>query len=102
MPTRVPTHRPLAAYVARRKKDQEPESARFYRSKAWLDTRAAKLRTDPFCEEHLAKGEKVWATLVHHVKEYLECPELGLEWSNLKSSCSSCHSRHHAARTFGS
>lgn len=42
---------------------------------------------DPLCEKHLAQGEAVAATLVHH----LDGNELNNTAENFQSLCNPCH-----------
>ena len=84
-------------------KTKSPEE--FYHSAAWLHKREAILRRDGYlCQECRRYGRKdrdglpVRATLVHHVIEYEDAPELGLVDSNLVSLCDGCHNKKHPDR----
>lgn len=65
----------------------------FYSSENWKHLRAYKLFENPFCEEHAKHGETVVATEVHHIIDIKDRPDLCIDWTNLMSLCSSCHSR---------
>ena len=58
-----------------------------YGRKPWKDLRAAKLRDEPFCAEHLKRDELVAAECVDHIDGDAgnDAPE------NLQSLCYSCH-----------
>ena len=60
--------------------------------KHWLKLRAAKLATDPWCEECGRKGKRRLAAEVHHVVAFqgIDDPKR-LEWGNLESLCKACH-----------
>ena len=64
----------------------------FYDSKAWRETRLAKLRMDPVCEQCWKRP----ATVVHHKQKLKEHPELAFTYSNLESVCESCHNKETA------
>lgn len=68
----------------------------FYRTQAWRNRRAEKLKKDPYCECDDCKGKKVLADMVDHIKPI----ELGgdpLSMSNLQSMRSHpCHDRKRA------
>ena len=59
----------------------------------WRKLRLAKLAENPLCEcENCKRDKKVKrATLVHHIKNALDYPELRLEWDNLESMANDCH-----------
>lgn len=102
VPNSVPTHRPRWSptkqerdqYYQRIRGDREEQA--FYHSQAWLSLKEMKLCDQPYCEEHLKKGEYVGATIVHHIEEVKKRPEMRLDMGNLMSVCKSCHSRMHA------
>lgn len=104
MPLNVPTHRP-SFLPTKQERDRahwhtrvDREEHRFYQSRAWLQLKEIQLCDQPYCEDHLAKGEHVAATHVHHVEEVKARPDLALDQDNLRSLCLSCHSRIHAQR----
>ncbi|MBR4184301.1 MAG: HNH endonuclease [Clostridia bacterium] len=78
----------------------------FYNSYAWRCKRAAILRRDGFlcqwCRRYNrrdADGLPVRATLVHHIREVEDAPELALADANLVSLCDACHNRAHPERS---
>lgn len=78
---------------------------KFYSSTAWKHKRMAILKRDGYlCCECRRYGRKdrnglpIRATLVHHVVEYEDAPELGLADDNLVSLCDGCHNRMHPER----
>jgi len=67
---------------------RDVDAKKFYDSKAWQVTRAAKLAADPICE----RCNREWARHVHHKKPLKECePGERLAWWNLFSACPPCH-----------
>lgn len=102
MPDRIPTYRPPGApkptdrHRTYDRHARDREASRFYRSRAWLAARELKLRRDPLCEQCRRRQRLTPATVVHHVVERRERPDLALDLANLESLCASCHSRHHA------
>lgn len=71
----------------------------------WKRKREKILKRDEYiCQEckrygrHDADGMPIKATVVHHIKEYEQYPELGLEDSNLISLCAGCHNKKHPDR----
>lgn len=85
----------------------DKEAKAFYNSKAWKQKRIEILKRDHFecqdcikrarsCEE--IKGVALHirrATEVHHIMEYKEKPDLGLDDNNLISLCTQCHNLRH-------
>jgi len=68
----------------------------FYKSKAWQAKRKAILRRDGYmCVECRKYGRRRDATVVHHILELEEHPELALNDKNLISLCDSCHNKMH-------
>ena len=64
----------------------------FYKRKAWLCVRRLALQRDHYlCQSCLRAGRHRVASVVHHLKELEDFPELGLELSNLESLCWDCH-----------
>jgi 5-methylcytosine-specific restriction protein A len=105
MPSRVPTYRPPLLPSARqadqRRYNRTPRRRAdhiFYCSQAWLALRALVLSEEPLCWWCDQRGDTTAATTVHHIIERRERPDLELDRDNLHSSCSSCHSRHHAQK----
>lgn len=70
------------------------ERDRFYGSAYWARVRLAYLAEHPVCAECKRKD----ATIVHHVKERLDRPDLQYDWANLQGLCSPCHTRAHKVK----
>ncbi|MFR7478296.1 MAG: HNH endonuclease [Acutalibacteraceae bacterium] len=73
---------------------------RFYRSKAWRDTREAYARSKAgLCENCLAKGIWKAGEIVHHKEpitpETINNPSITLAWDNLQLLCRDCHAWAH-------
>lgn len=73
---------------------------RFYSSEAWNQCRESfKKSKGGLCEECLKQGIFTPGEIVHHVTvltpENIECPEVSLDWSNLKLVCRLCHAKIH-------
>jgi len=95
MPRRIPYARPAGAPMPFRTEDKS-ERDKFYGSSAWKRLRGTFLACNPLCEECARAGRgDVEATIVHHKIERLNDPSLALDWENLESSCSPCHTRRH-------
>ena len=100
----VPQHRPSWLSQGRKERDaayarvRSKADKRFYGLDAWIKLRDIKLNRDPYCEMCLKEDRHSPATLVHHVKEVKEHPELALDDSNLMSLCKHCHSVVHASK----
>ena len=81
----------------------KPFSAAFYKSPAWLATRAAYIKsTSGLCEDCLARGVLTPAEIVHHVipltPENINDPSVTLSFKNLRAVCRECHAKEHGAR----
>ena len=84
----------------------DKEAKAFYNSKAWKQKRIENLKRDHFeCQDCKARAEKeqrmmhlTRATEVHHIVEYKERPEIGLDDDNLVSLCTNCHNLRHGRR----
>jgi len=106
MPMKVPSFRARSLGPPAARPDQRAynhtamrrESRDFYTGAPWRRLRLAYLAEHPLCEWCSTPASPTAATTVHHVIERRERPDLGLDWDNLKSSCSSCHSRFHAEK----
>jgi 5-methylcytosine-specific restriction endonuclease McrA len=79
--------------------------AEFEGSGVWRRKRAKILKRDGYlcvwCRRFGRRdkdGLPVRATLVHHIVEVEDAPELALEDSNLVSLCEGCHNRAHPDR----
>lgn len=76
---------------ARRLETQAPAAERGYDEK-WRRLRLAYLKQHWHCEEHLARGQRVRATEVDHMRPFKGPNDpLRLAWKNLRSLCHSCH-----------
>jgi 5-methylcytosine-specific restriction protein A len=66
----------------------------FWRSRQWRDhIRPAQLRRAPLCEICAERGVTTLATQVDHRIRPMGNPSLQRDASNLRSICTSCHSR---------
>lgn len=74
------------------------ERKAFYNGKRWVELRRLVLLKHPLCKRCLAEGRVVEATVVHHVIERLERPDLAYDVDNLESVCGTCHTAHHARK----
>lgn len=64
----------------------------FYHTPAWRKVRQAVLLRDHYlCQLRLSKNCTRKATVVHHIKELEDYPELALDVNNLVSVCWFCH-----------
>lgn len=73
---------------------------RFYKSKAWKDTRKAYAASvGGLCEDCLARGLYKAGEIVHHrqvlTPENISDPSVTLAWDNLKLVCRDCHAKEH-------
>jgi 5-methylcytosine-specific restriction endonuclease McrA len=107
MPQLVPTYRPSFLPTKQERGKQynrttrNPESTRFYHSRAWILLRDIKFSNSPYCEcpECIRNRLHVPATHVHHIKPITTHPHLALDEGNLMSMSNACHSRLHASRS---
>lgn len=85
-----PKHKPKAA-----SRSQEAQAwHRWYSLPIWTDDlRPNQLLEEPFCRECAAKGERVYATDVDHIRDHKGDWALFTDRGNLQSLCHSCHSR---------
>ena len=68
----------------------------FYHTRAWKKCREVVLMRDNYlCQYCLSENKIVLADIVHHIINYEECPDRGLDLANLTSVCRSCHSKVH-------
>lgn len=78
------------------------EAKRFYNSAAWIKCRESVLiRDDYLCQECLKQGILTPADMVHHIKHFLDYPELALDEDNLTSLCNPCHNKEHPEKGGG-
>lgn len=73
---------------------------KFYRSKAWLNCRAAyKESVNGLCERCLAKQKIRPGKILHHIKyltpNNINDPYISLNWDNLEFVCQDCHNSEH-------
>jgi 5-methylcytosine-specific restriction protein A len=94
MPTAPPTHRPAPPGRVHQPASEPDQRARerFYRTRRWLDARAAKLRRDPLCQACAYKGRVTPASCVDHAVPISQGGAL-TDDSQLVSMCKPCHSR---------
>ncbi len=68
----------------------------FYSSAKWKRKRKSILRRDEYqCQECKKYGKRKAATIVHHIKELEDYPELAFDNNNLESVCLACHNAKH-------
>ena len=87
------------AYYDQYKRDKESYS--FYRSKAWLNTRAVVMeRYNGLCLYSLiVEGKIVPADVVHHIVEYSKDKQKALDFNNLIPLSNGVHSMLHCNYT---
>jgi 5-methylcytosine-specific restriction endonuclease McrA len=73
-------------------------SLKFLNGNHWRWLRAVVLREQPFCALHLARGEYVPSTVVHHLIDRSEAPDLALSAENCQALCAPCHNSITATR----
>ena len=82
-------------------------TSRFYKTKAWKQTRAAYARwREGLCERCLSRGEFTPGEIVHH-KVHLDAsniddPSVTLNFDNLELVCRKCHAEEHPEVGFSS
>ena len=95
MPNNIPSYRPryLPTRAERRREAPRDNTAwrQFINSPAWRRMSKFYLARNVFCVHHLASGEHVPATQVHHVKG--QDMEYAFNEDALEALCQSCHSR---------
>lgn len=103
MPASVPTYRP-SWQPTKQERDKQHGKARtdaeqqhFYNSRQWRAVAKMHLDNEPYCREHLSRGQHVPATMVHHAQALRTHPHLAVDDDNLVSLCKPCHSRLHAS-----
>ena len=98
MPYRPPVHNAVAARApgARVHRVEGSPSRKGLYDHDWRKLRAAFLMQHPLCVFCQDAGLVTTATQVDHIKTIRDCPELRLDWDNLRGLCDS----HHAARTW--
>ena len=88
-----PNNKLSHALYKRNRTDHKEEA--FYSSLTWRKMRKAKLTMQPLCEQCQQEGRLTAATIVHHIEELKQRPELGLQIDNLMSVCDGCHNKIH-------
>lgn len=73
---------------------------RFYKSKAWQQTREAYAKSvGGLCEKCFAKGQIKSGEIVHHKTKLspdnINDPSVTLNWDNLELLCRDCHGKEH-------
>lgn len=68
-------------------------------SNEWSRSRAAFLRLNPACAEHLKRGDFARATVVDHVEPHRGDQRLFWDRSNWQPLCAQCHGRKTQAET---
>lgn len=112
MPNKPKTFRPPHVQTPRqrradydRRRAQDPatvERRKLYSSPAWKRLRDVKLSSNPLCEYCMARGRTTTpAREVDHWRPVATHPDLALEYDNLRSTCSACHSSKTAAERRG-
>src|SRR5262245_25332521 len=102
MPKRIPTFRPSHMVIdgpsgSTSSRDRKP-AGRFHATAVWQKARAWYLKTHTRCERCKAKGRVVEATVVHHLIDVADRPDLALETANLEALCVQCHNSETARR----
>jgi 5-methylcytosine-specific restriction protein A len=64
----------------------------------WVRLRAKILANEPLCRTCRANGKVVVATVVDHIQDIVDRPDLRLEESNLQPLCRRCHNRKTALK----
>ena len=87
------THRQQTAAIYELSRDKNLKKK--YNLKAWRALSELKLRKNPLCERHLARGEVVAAALTHHKKEVSKGGAIIVSLNELESLCKACHNLEH-------
>jgi 5-methylcytosine-specific restriction protein A len=66
---------------------------KFYWSKEWRALRSLKIQDNPLCEECERNGKLTPGHAVDHIIPVIDRPDLALDYDNLQTLCTSCHSR---------
>lgn len=100
MPNRPKMFRP-SSVLPRVPDRAKVERDEFYTRRPWRMLRDSFLKANPLCADCEARDVATPATVVHHKQERLQRPDLALDWDNLESLCSPCHTRLHKATPGG-
>ena len=96
MPNRIATHAELQAPTVDRDYNRSrAERQRFYNSPAWRTLRTQVLREQPVC----ARCRRRPSSVVHHIEDRIDRPDLELARENLEGQCAVCHNHHTATTT---
>jgi 5-methylcytosine-specific restriction protein A len=95
MPTKAPTPCRVCGKATNGECCRPSANKRGY-NRSWNKCRKLFLGYFPLCQDHLAKGETVPATQVHHIQKMTDAPELSLDFLNLMALCATCHSKRTA------
>ena len=81
----------------------KPYAAKFYKSQAWKNCRAAYVRkVGGLCEKCLSRGQYVPGDIVHHktpiTPDNIFDPQVTLSFDNLELLCRNCHAEEHGGR----
>lgn len=63
----------------------------WYKTREWAAARVAQFKRQPFCERHLARGQRVPATVVNHRVPHKGNWALFIDPANHESTCKPCH-----------
>ena len=84
-----PKHKP-----ARAPRRASAEYHSWYSLPIWTeDLRPAQLLREPFCRECAKRGDRIWATVVDHIKPHRGSWPLFIDPANHQSLCKRCHDR---------
>jgi 5-methylcytosine-specific restriction enzyme A len=71
----------------------------FYTTQEWKNLREYVLSKEPFCRECSKNGRLKAATIVDHIIDIADAPELRLIETNLQPLCETCHNRKTMRKT---
>jgi 5-methylcytosine-specific restriction endonuclease McrA len=92
---KAPAGIPTAGHRQRSRRLAYLERMAFYGGERWRRFRRAYLNEYPYCVKCSTPEHIVLATLVHHIKERLDYPELAFDPANCEGLCGPCHTAHH-------
>ena len=90
MATKATQHQPAKQATNR---NADTYAKEVHSSGQWKHLRAIKRQKNPICEPCAQAGRTTVATSVHHIHPIETHPALAYTWSNLLSTCSTCHAR---------
>jgi 5-methylcytosine-specific restriction enzyme A len=94
MPKKIPYHKPRHVPSAAKLYESQPfriEARSFYNGQRWRDLRVSFLLRSPLCVRCQGQGVSTLATVVDHIQERRDRPDLAYDESNLQPLCASCH-----------